>query len=248
MRALFADLPEACDNTLVIARRCAFIPRFRKPILPAFGTRPGPTRRRHCARRRAPASPRGSPPRGRPRPTPQPYRERLEFELETIIEMGFAGYFLIVADFIQWAKRAGHPGRAGARLGRRLGRRLGVDDHRSRPAALGPAVRAVSQPRARLDAGFRRRFLPGPARRGDPLRPAEIRPRPGGADHHVRQVAGARRAARCRPRARACRTARSTGCASWCRTTRRTRSASNRRSPASRNCSSSATPTRRWRG
>ena len=37
MRMLFADLPEACDNTLVIARRCAFIPRFRKPILPAFG-------------------------------------------------------------------------------------------------------------------------------------------------------------------------------------------------------------------
>jgi DNA polymerase-3 subunit alpha len=36
MRALFADLPEACDNTLVIARRCAFIPQPRKPILPAF--------------------------------------------------------------------------------------------------------------------------------------------------------------------------------------------------------------------
>jgi len=36
MRALFADLPEACDNTLVIARRCAFMPPLRKPILPAF--------------------------------------------------------------------------------------------------------------------------------------------------------------------------------------------------------------------
>src|SRR6185312_17140216 len=41
MRALFADLPEACDNTLVIARRCAFIPQPRRPILPAFPVAPG---------------------------------------------------------------------------------------------------------------------------------------------------------------------------------------------------------------
>ena len=111
MRALFADLPEACDNTLVIAQRCAFIPRFRNPILPAFmrrGTR-RPTKPRHCARRRAPVSPRGLPPPPLAASDPQPYRDRLEFELETIIQMGFAGYFLIVADFIQWAKRQGIP-------------------------------------------------------------------------------------------------------------------------------------------
>ena len=41
MRELFADLPEACDNTLVIARRCAFIPQPRQPILPAFPTEEG---------------------------------------------------------------------------------------------------------------------------------------------------------------------------------------------------------------
>ena len=41
MRALFADLPEACDNTLVIARRCAYMPPVRKPILPAFSTGEG---------------------------------------------------------------------------------------------------------------------------------------------------------------------------------------------------------------
>src|SRR6202040_4084534 len=41
MRALFADLPEACDNTLVIARRCAFIPQPHLPILPAFATADG---------------------------------------------------------------------------------------------------------------------------------------------------------------------------------------------------------------
>ena len=204
MRALFADLPEACDNTLVIARRCAFIPQSRQPILPAFAS--GGRRRRgdaRCAPPRAPGSRPGSPRLARRRGRCRgPYRERLEFELETIIQMGFAGYFLIVADFIQWAKRQGIPVGPGTRLGRRLGRRLGLDDHRSRPAALRPPVRAVPQPRAGLDARFRHRFLPGPARRGDPLRPAEIRPRPGRADHHLRQVAGPRRAARCRPGAR----------------------------------------------
>src|SRR3977135_468166 len=105
MRALFADLPEACDNTLVIAQRCAFIPQPRKPILPAFPLPEGvdeesalreAARDGLAARLAAPAL--GA-------TDPQPYRERLEFELTTIIQMGFAGYFLIVADFILWAKR-----------------------------------------------------------------------------------------------------------------------------------------------
>ena len=72
---------------------------------------------------------------------------------------------------------AGHSRRARARLGRRLGRRLGAADHRPRPAALRPAVRALPEPRARLDAGLRHRLLPGPARRGDRLRPPRIRRR-----------------------------------------------------------------------
>ena len=52
MRALFADLPEACDNTLVIARRCAFMPEAREPILPPFTTERAATRPRSCAPRR----------------------------------------------------------------------------------------------------------------------------------------------------------------------------------------------------
>jgi DNA polymerase III subunit alpha len=130
MRALFADLPEACDNTLAIARRCAFIPQPRQPILPAFPTEAGDTE--ETALRRAaisgldarlarlgigePDPPatgrtdgRGLGIAGRDGRSPADYRERLEFELRTIIAMGFAGYFLIVADFIQWAKRAGIP-------------------------------------------------------------------------------------------------------------------------------------------
>src|SRR5258707_3573939 len=109
MRALFADLPEACDNTLVIARRCAFMPQPRKPILPAFPLPEGvdeegalreAAREGLAARLAAPAL---------DATDPQAYRERLEFELNTIIQKGFAGYFLIVADFIQWAKRQGIP-------------------------------------------------------------------------------------------------------------------------------------------
>jgi DNA polymerase-3 subunit alpha len=114
MRALFADLPEACDNTLVIARRCAFIPQARKPILPAFQTAGGAdeeTALREAAR--AGLAARITAP-GFSAADPAPYRaqdyeERLEFELDMIARTGFAGYFLIVADFIQWAKREGIP-------------------------------------------------------------------------------------------------------------------------------------------
>jgi len=109
MRALFADLPEACDNTLVIARRCAFIPQPRQPILPAFPTVDGfdeETALRRAAQagleeRLARAEIGGA--------AATPYGERLEFELDTIVRMGFAGYFLIVSDIIQWAKRQGIP-------------------------------------------------------------------------------------------------------------------------------------------
>jgi DNA polymerase-3 subunit alpha len=110
MREVFADLPEACDNTLVIARRCAFIPQPRQPILPAFTSAEGideETALRHAAlsgleARLAPLGP-------QPEEDIRPYRDRLEFELGTIIRMGFAGYFLIVSDIIQWAKRQGIP-------------------------------------------------------------------------------------------------------------------------------------------
>jgi len=106
MRTLFADLPEACDNTLVIAQRCAFMPRPRKPILPPFATPNGvdeETGLRQAAHDGLAARLAASPARA----DPAPYFERLEYELGVIIKMGFAGYFLIVADFIQWAKRQG---------------------------------------------------------------------------------------------------------------------------------------------
>jgi DNA polymerase III subunit alpha len=110
MRAAFADLPEACDNTLVIARRCAFIPQPRQPILPAFPTAEGIDE--ETALRRAALAGlevRLAAQNAEQEELAKPYRDRLEFELGTIIRMGFAGYFLIVSDIIQWAKRQGIP-------------------------------------------------------------------------------------------------------------------------------------------
>ncbi|MGH7062261.1 MAG: PHP domain-containing protein, partial [Stellaceae bacterium] len=111
MRALFADLPEACDNTLVIARRCAFIPQPRKPILPAFPTPDGMDEQGtlRAAAETGLAARLAAIGIDVATDDAAPYRDRLEFELKTIIDMGFAGYFLIVADFIQWAKRQGIP-------------------------------------------------------------------------------------------------------------------------------------------
>ena len=105
MRALFADLPEACDNTLAIAQRCAVMAEARKPLLPRSPkVRPGQTEeetvqamaREGLARRLAAMDADAA--------TAARYDERLEYELGVIGRMGFSGYFLIVADFIQWAK------------------------------------------------------------------------------------------------------------------------------------------------
>ncbi len=114
MRALFADLPEACDNTLVIARRCAFIPQSHRPILPAFHSADGADEASalRAAARAGLEARLNSAAMDETAALPyraQDYERRLEFELDMIARTGFAGYFLIVADFIQWAKRQGIP-------------------------------------------------------------------------------------------------------------------------------------------
>ncbi len=113
MSALFADLPEALANTIEIARRCAFRPKGRKPILPRFVvTTTGASEEEQLAaeaaemRRQAEegleirltenALASGF--------TAEDYRRRLAFEIGIITAMKFPGYFLIVADFIKWAK------------------------------------------------------------------------------------------------------------------------------------------------
>jgi DNA polymerase-3 subunit alpha len=112
MAALFADLPEALASTVEIAERCVFRPQTRKPILPSF-TVAGNTPVDEAAELRRQAEEglnlrlkRHGLATGR---TIEDYRERLDFELGVIERMKYPGYFLIVADFIQWAKAQGIP-------------------------------------------------------------------------------------------------------------------------------------------
>jgi len=117
MRALFEDLPEAVANTVTIARRCAYRVPKRQPILPRFSAADGRGEpelmremaeqgleerlRDHVFTEEMSSAQRES--------AAAPYRQGLAFELDVISSMGFAGYFLIVADFIQWAKREAIP-------------------------------------------------------------------------------------------------------------------------------------------
>jgi DNA polymerase-3 subunit alpha len=104
MRALFADLPEACDNTLDIARRCAFMVAKRDPILPRFPTGDGRTEADELAHQ-AREGLKARMARGQAsHASVEDYEARLEREIGVITQMGFPGYFLIVADFIKWAK------------------------------------------------------------------------------------------------------------------------------------------------
>ena len=98
MAELFPDLPEALANTAVIAQRCAVAAPKRRPILPRLGENEDDQLR---ADAHAGLDARLT---GRPEDDHARYRERLDYELEIITGMGFAGYFLIVADFIKWAK------------------------------------------------------------------------------------------------------------------------------------------------
>ena len=110
MRALFADLPEACDNTLAIARRCAAMAETRKPLLPICPkVRPGQTEEETVRAMAAEGLERRMDAIGADASTRETYRVRLRYELDVIAKMGFSGYFLIVADFIQWSKAKGIP-------------------------------------------------------------------------------------------------------------------------------------------
>lgn len=117
MAVLFADLPEALASTVEIAQRCSFRPKTRKPILPRFtvvgsanaedaeAAEAAELRRQAeeglTMRLAAHGLAQGM--------SEEDYRARLAFEIDVIARMNYAGYFLIVADFIQWAKSEGIP-------------------------------------------------------------------------------------------------------------------------------------------
>ena len=134
MAARFADLPEALANSVAIAQRCNLAIPLGKPHLPRFPTPEGVTLDEHLrdeSRRglevRLAALFPDAAERERRRPE---YEARLAFEANTIAQMGFAGYFLIVADFINWAKRNDvpvGPGR-GSGAGSLVAYALGITD------------------------------------------------------------------------------------------------------------------------
>jgi len=113
MTALFADLPEALQNSVEIAKRCNLTLKLGKPHLPDFPTPNGETLDdflRIESERGLQARMRQLFPDEAVRDEKMPeYTERLAFEIGTIIKMGFPGYFLIVADFIRWAKQYRDP-------------------------------------------------------------------------------------------------------------------------------------------
>ena len=134
MAALFHDLPAALANSVEIARRCNLELQLGKSQLPNFPTPHGESLQDYL-RARAGAGLESRLVRlypdeaGRAAALPR-YRARLEFEIETIIQMGFPGYFLIVADFINWAKQNGvpvGPGR-GSGAGSLVAYSLGITD------------------------------------------------------------------------------------------------------------------------
>jgi DNA polymerase-3 subunit alpha len=143
MRSLFRELPQACDNTLLIAERCEvsftegegrYMPRFQvpeghsEPSWFVHEVEAGPS----------PAYPQG---------ISGDVRARADYETEVICSKGYAGYFLVVADFINWAKSRGiRVGPAGVRRG--ADDRLRDGHHRPRPDPARADLRAVPQPRA----------------------------------------------------------------------------------------------------
>jgi DNA polymerase-3 subunit alpha len=104
MVKLFEDIPEAIGNTVEIARRCAFKVYKRAPLLPKFADNEIAELRRQAnegLQERLKVIPHAT--------SVEAYQERLDFELKIIEGMGFPGYFLIVADFIYWAKEHNIP-------------------------------------------------------------------------------------------------------------------------------------------
>ena len=134
MAELFADIPEALANSVEIARRCNLVLELGKSKLPPFPTPAGVSLEDFLAQQAA----QGLALRlerlfpdlqERERREPE-YRERLAFEIKTITQMGFSGYFLIVADFINWAKSNAvpvGPGR-GSGAGSLVAYSLGITD------------------------------------------------------------------------------------------------------------------------
>ncbi|MGE0808234.1 MAG: DNA polymerase III subunit alpha [Burkholderiaceae bacterium] len=146
MAEAFADLPSALENSVEIARRCNFSMVLGKAQLPQFPTPPGVTlddymrqlAREGLEQRMETLFPAATTPPQQLAERREQYGRRLDYECDTIVQMGFSGYFLIVADFINWAKKNAvpvGPGR-GSGAGSLVAFALGITDLDPIPYAL----------------------------------------------------------------------------------------------------------------
>ena len=213
MALVFADLPEALENSLEIApaleprAQAGQIRRCRRIRSGGADDRAGPARARplqvsrNAERRFAARQTRHR----QPTRVIGPPRQRTGDDLPD----GLRGLLPDRRGLHPLGTRERRAGGPGPRLRRRLAGRLCAADHRSRPAALRPAVRALPEPGTRLDARLRRRFLHGGSRPGHRLRGGTLRPRSRIADHHLRHYGGEgggpRRRARAGAQLRLCR-------------------------------------------
>ena len=201
--------PTRCANTVRIAERCNVKLAEGENYLPNFDVPAGFTldellRARRARRVRGAAAAAAAAGGGR---HAAPHRSTStsggsSYEIDDDQADEVPGYFLIVWDFIRYAREQGIPVGPGPRIGGRQPRRLLPADHRRRSDRLRPDLRAVPEPRARLAARYRHRLLRAAPRRGDRVRHAQVRPRERRADHHLRHDEGQGGRARRRPRAR----------------------------------------------
>ena len=206
MAALFRDIPQALENAVEIARRASLTIELGKSKLPVFPTPEGVTLEEHLgdAGARGPRAQVGEAVSGRraARGRGDGLPGAAGFRAWHHRTDGFCGLLPDRRRFHQLGEEERRSGRPGARLGRRLAGGVLARHHRPRPDPLRPAVRALPQSGARLDAGLRHRFLPGRARPRDRVRAQQVRRRERFADRHLRHAGGARGGARLRPRAR----------------------------------------------
>jgi DNA polymerase-3 subunit alpha len=174
MEALWADIPSAIANTLAIAQRCSLSLVLGKPQLPDFPT---------------PLLADG---------TPMPMADYFRVASHEGLEVRLLALF--PKEEQREKERPRYVERLEFELGCRLAGGLCAEDHRPRPAEIQPAVRAVFEPRTRLDARLRHRFLPGQPRPRHRLREGQVRPRCGEPDCHLRHHGRQGSAARHRPR------------------------------------------------
>ena len=150
MAALFADLPEAIENTVEIAKRCAFRPRPRKPILPNFLPDAKDAAVAEAAELKAQAEAGlarrlAAIPEHLRAASEEDYKKRLAFELDVITRMKFPGYFLIVSDFIKWTKAQGIPVGPGRGSGAGSVVAWALDHYGPRSDPFRPSLRALPQ-------------------------------------------------------------------------------------------------------